>query len=74
MKPYLYRLKELSELEDGWLDGEGKNISPQVLDLAEKILKQLIVDLNVPTPHLYPTEEGGISAEWDNSQGFLGLF
>ena len=60
------RLDELRSLKDGWLDGEGKAPEPALLDwLSEKFDRDFPDAL--PLPHVYPTPEGGIQAEWSTS-------
>lgn len=68
------RLNYLAEVEDGWYDGEGEAIKPEVLDIANTILNSL----DSPTfhvPALFPLLdndadedefliEGGILMEW----------
>ena len=59
----LAQLDDLRSMDDGWLNGEGYAPSGHLLDwLAESF------DGNYPgeatLPHLYPTEEGGVQAEW----------
>lgn len=57
------RVDELRLLEDGWLDGHGKAPSHADLDwLITVFQEQYPTDLRLP--YLYPTEEGGIQAEW----------
>jgi hypothetical protein len=57
------RLEEISELKDGWLDGKGIAPSPEKLrELAT--LFETHFDTSLKLPHLYPTAEGGIQAEW----------
>ena len=57
------RLHELRELKDGWFDGEGLAPRSDELDwLAEQFERLYPADL--PLPHLYPTPEGGVQAEW----------
>ncbi|MBI4863222.1 MAG: hypothetical protein HY815_23585 [Candidatus Riflebacteria bacterium] len=58
------RLRELSALPDGWLDGGGTRISPQNVEKAREILDQLLGGGVNPMPHLYPRPDGGIQAEW----------
>jgi hypothetical protein len=59
------RISELKLLEDGWLDGEGKAPDHAGLDKLEKIFTKRLE--GCVQPRLYPTIEGGISAEWDVS-------
>ena len=57
------RLKEISKLKDGWLDGKGIAPSPDKLhELATCF--EAYFDAALKLPHLYPTAEGGIQAEW----------
>jgi len=56
----------LLALEDGWYDatsGRGKAIDRRVATLA-RLFFDALAATGSPTPHLYPTEEGGIRAEW----------
>lgn len=57
------RLEELAQLQDGWLDGKG--CAP---DRASLIRLALAFDErfspDLPLPHLYPTLEGDVQAEW----------
>ena len=56
------RLNELRSLEDGWLDGKGEAPPQAGIDWLESVF---IVNFDkVILPHLYPTEAGGIQAEW----------
>jgi hypothetical protein len=57
------RLKELSELEDGWFDGSGDKISRQVLRQTETLLLECL-DARVERPRIFPTEKGGVRLEW----------
>lgn len=57
------RLEELATLKDGWLDGKGYTPMPEQLKwLASQFDAYFAADL--PLPHLYPTPEGGLQAEW----------
>lgn len=57
------RLEELASLQDGWLDGRGLALKPEKLrQLAALFDANFDADLTLP--HLYPTAEGGIQAEW----------
>jgi hypothetical protein len=60
------RLEDLGQLKAGWLDGKGR--APD-RDALESLARQFdaFFDSELPLPHLYPTAEGGIQAEW--SQG-----
>ena len=57
------RLDELGRLQSGWLDGEGVVLSPALLDVLKAAFEGEF-DSELPLPYLYPTEEGGIQAEW----------
>lgn len=57
------RLKELSRLQEGWLNGEGHVLSKEgLLRLGKSFAASF--DAGLPLPFLYPTPEGGIQAEW----------
>ena len=57
------RLEEFQSLGDGWFDGEGLAPSHDGLDwLAESF--ESYYPAAVPKPHLYPTYEGRVRAEW----------
>ena len=57
------RLDELRGLRDGWLEGEG--IAPKEigLDWFAQTFEHNFPD-DLPLPHIYPTAEGGVQAEW----------
>lgn len=68
------RLNYLAEVEDGWYDGEGEAIKPDVLDIANTILDSLDSS-TFHVPALFPLLdndadgdefliEGGILMEW----------
>ncbi|MCW5756797.1 MAG: hypothetical protein KIT54_06130 [Phycisphaeraceae bacterium] len=62
------RLEELALLEDGWLDGHGKRPPAQGLRwLAAAFGEHYDPDLALP--YLYPTESGGVQAEWPLREG-----
>ena len=56
-------LAELRELKKGWLDGEGRAPDHAGLDWLESQFDRLYPD-DLPLPHLCPTAEGGVHAEW----------
>jgi len=62
--PLATRLEEFAKLQDGWLDGkEGRVLDAGKLkELAG--LFALYFSSALPRPHLYPTPEGGVQAEW----------
>jgi len=62
--PLATRLQEFATLKEGWLDGN----AGRPLDAAK--LKELAglftryFPTGLPRPHLYPTPEGAVQAEW----------
>ena len=57
------RLDEFRRLKDGWQEGGGLAPDHAGLDwLVDTFQRGYPVDL--PLPHLYPTFEGGVQAEW----------
>lgn len=66
------RLDELRLLKDGWLEGESKAPSAEGIDWLEKAFDFHYPD-ETELPHLYPSPEGGISAEWSNERWDLSL-
>ncbi len=58
-----YRLAELHGLKDGWLDGEGVAPKPASLNWLAETFSSLYPE-ELPLPHIYPTVEGGVQAEW----------
>ena len=57
------RLDEFHQLKDDWLDGYGLAPSHEGLTWLAEAFQQYYPD-ELPLPYLYPTEEGGIQAEW----------
>jgi hypothetical protein len=57
------RLEELAALKDGWLDGNGRAPTPEKLQRLASLFDANL-DADLPLPHLYPTPEAGIQAEW----------
>jgi hypothetical protein len=57
------RLKEISELDDGWYDGAGERVTRQVLRQTETLLLECL-DARVERPRIFPTESGGVRLEW----------
>lgn len=57
------RLEELAALKDGWLDGKGRAPAPEKLQQLASLFDANL-DADLPLPHLYPTPEAGIQAEW----------
>lgn len=61
------RLKEISELQPGWLDGQGIEILNDVIHRARQLVHALPSTCH--NLRLYPTVEGGISIEYDTEHG-----
>lgn len=61
--PFYDRLTELSKLNDGWLDGNGKSPSVEAVKSASLLGAALPRDVSL---RVYPTEAGGVSLEWDD--------
>jgi hypothetical protein len=57
------RLEELATLEDGWLDGKGGAPAAEKLQRLSSLFDAHF-DADLSLPHLYPTAEAGIQAEW----------
>ena len=57
------RLEDLSALEDGWLEGNGKALERGGLSWLMSAFDRWFAS-DVDLPHLYPTAEGGVRAEW----------
>lgn len=57
------RLDELRRLRDGWLEGVGRAPAAEGLDWLASAFDAFYPD-DAPLPYLYPTEEGGVRAEW----------
>lgn len=66
------RLEELRSLQDGWLDGEGRAPNSEGLEWLEAQFEQRF-PTDLPLPHLYPTHEGGIRAEWSEGDNVVVL-
>lgn len=60
-----YRLDELSQLKDGWLNGEGTKLSKEALKWFELKFETFIEALEVNT-YAYPTPNGNLQLEWSN--------
>jgi hypothetical protein len=57
------RCEELSQLKDGWLDGEGKAPTKEGLKSFMAAWDGARTEA-IPLPYIYPTPEGGIQMEW----------
>ena len=56
-------LNELKQLEDGWLDGNGLAPTAEGLDWLTTVLEDRRL-AGTAFPYLYPTEDGGVLAEY----------
>ncbi len=62
-EPTQLRIKELMQLRDGWMNGQGKAPSHLELQwLSERLARYFLS--SVCQPFLYPTAEGNIRLEW----------
>lgn len=66
------RLDELRQLEDGWLDGDGKAPGSDELEWLAAGFDRYYPD-DLPIPYLYPTSEGGVQAEWSLSDNEISI-
>lgn len=57
------RLSELSTLQDGWLNGEGKAIPAEVIALASYVIPKLLHGRPDHNPYIYPMPVGAVSVE-----------
>ena len=66
------RLDEFRGMRDGWLEGGGQAPDHDGLDwLADSFEQQFPSDL--PLPYLFPTEDGGVQAEWEIGSNSISL-
>ena len=57
------QFEQLAALRDGWLDGEGRALPGSELERLRSAFATHYPE-GIPPPHLYPTESGGVQAEW----------
>ena len=57
------QIYDLRQLKDGWLEGQGKAPSKEGLDWLSQAFDNYYSG-DLPLPYLYPTEPGGVQAEW----------
>lgn len=69
--PWRERRTVLSGLVDGWLDGAGRAIRPDVLEAAGRLVAALPEAIGPVS--VYPTEVGGVQLEWGDQYGDHGL-
>lgn len=67
MEDFKERMKEMESLKKGWLDGDGKAISKEVIDLVQDEVSKR---LSFCPPHIFPMESGGLSLEWFLKEDF----
>ena len=68
----IYRLEEISTLENGWLNGEGIAPKKDDLDWFSNMFEGNF-DKNLPLPFIFPTPDGGLQAEWAFNQYDISL-
>jgi hypothetical protein len=66
------RLAEFKNLEDGWLDGCGKAPLVDSLNWFSEFMENSYPE-DLDLPYLYPTESGGIRAEWESEEYDISL-
>jgi hypothetical protein len=62
------QVDSLRGLQDGWLDGAGRALENETLAWSAKLLRGIVDGFNLATPHIYPTPEGSVRAEWSRSR------
>ena len=66
------QLDDLRLMKNGWLEGEGLAPPHEGLDWLSQAFDDHYSE-NLPPPYLYPTEEGGVQAEWSLTQDEVSL-
>jgi len=66
------QLDDLRLMKNGWLEGEGLAPPHEGLDWLSRVFNDHYPE-NLPSPYLYPTEEGGVQAEWSFKQDEVSL-
>ena len=61
------QLDSMRTMKDDWLEGGGAAPSPGGLDWLAQVFRAYYPD-DCPRPYLYPTEDGGVQAEWSLEQ------
>ena len=61
------QLDSMRTMKDDWLEGGGAAPSPGGLDWLAQVFATYYPD-DCPRPYLYPTEDGGVQAEWSLEQ------
>ena len=57
------QIDDMRLLKDGWLEGQGKAPAKEGLDWLSQAFDNYYPS-DLPLPYLYPTEPGGVQAEW----------
>jgi hypothetical protein len=60
------RFRKFARIQRGWLDGAGEPLPEAQLSWARELVLELLVEEDIPKPHLYPTPLGDIEAEWSS--------
>lgn len=58
------QVDSLKGLPDGWLDGDGRAFDGAALAWSAKLLTGIVNGFDLATPHIYPTPDGSVRAEW----------
>ncbi len=58
------QLDSLRTLENGWLEGEGRQFKQSDIDLVQNWFDQLLKLGDIPTPFIYPADNEAIECEW----------
>lgn len=75
-RPWAERLVYLSNLEEGWLDGQGIPSRPEATQAVESLLFTLFTkdeEYLKSRPGIFPQEEGGITVEWYISNQLISI-
>ena len=62
------RLTQIGQLEAGWLYGKGEAVPASEIAWLIALFARLEI-LDIPQPHLFPTPEGHVQAEWNLPHG-----
>ena len=62
-----HRLEQFAALRPGWDGGDASQISSTALDGAQALLRH-IDQAHIERPGVFPTEEGGVLAEWGTAE------
>lgn len=59
------QLRHLTDLQPGWLDGDGEVPTRRTLVAAADLAWYMIEHVGVDRPYLFPTPHGSVNLEWD---------